>query len=89
MKMLLQPGITAALTIGKDLMVEALQGEQFAGPVGKFPDGVIDFDFEALVVRFINISFHLFGAKKRIVNKRINVIGMMNVDDIGTDSGDF
>jgi len=87
--MLLQPGITASLTVGKDFMLEALQGEEFARPVGEFPNGVINFDLQTLAVSFVNISLHLLRAKERIVDKRINFGRMVDIDDIGAGSGNL
>jgi hypothetical protein len=88
-KMLLQPGIAATLTSGKDLLIEALQGEELARPVGEFPNGVINFDLQTLAVSFVKISFHLLRAKERIVDKRINFGRMVDIDDIGAGSGNL
>ena len=46
----------------------------------KFTYCIVDLHFHILCMSSVNISFHFSGTQERIVNKRIDGIGVMNID---------
>ena len=88
-EVLLQPGKAAARASGEDLVAKAAQGEDLRRPVGELTHGVVDLHLHVARVRLVDIGLHLVRAQERVVDVRVDLGGVVHVDGVRAQAGDF
>ena len=78
------PRETAPVTALQDFIAQAAQCPDFRDNIGQLADGIIQFHLTTLAMPFIRKSLDGIGCHERVINERIQVVGMMYVDDLYT-----
>ena len=88
-QVLLEPGEASAGPGGKHLVPQAAEREELGRPVGELADRIVDLDFKSAGVGGVDIGFHLHGAEERVVDERVDLRRVVDVDDVGARVGDL
>ena len=70
--------------IWQDFIAQAAQCPDFRDNIGQLADGIIQLHLTTLAMPFIRKSLDGIGCHERVINERIQVVGMMYVDDLYT-----
>ena len=79
-QMFLEPRVTTSFSIIKDFKSQTTHGKNFMCLVCKFTDSIVEFYLHIFLVGFLYIICLFSQIKKWIIDVRINLIGMMDID---------
>jgi len=80
--MLLEPRVTAAGAGNDHLVAQTAQGPQFRRVVAQLASRVVDLDLQALGVGLVHVLFQFVGAEEGVVDVRVDVVAVMDVDHV-------
>ena len=67
-----------------EFVTKAPKSKEFRRPIGELPDSVVDLDPEALLVSAVDVRLHLFGSEERVVDVRVDLRCVVDVDGVCT-----